>query len=111
MNSAGRAAEDRALVFLQQHGLRLVERNWCCRGGEIDLVMRDGAVWVLVEVRHRSASRFGGALASITPAKCRRLRLAANAYCQARGVTDNCRFDAVVSDGESGPVWLKNIQV
>jgi putative endonuclease len=111
MNPAGRAAEDRALVFLQQQGLRLVERNWSCRGGEIDLIMRDGPVWVLVEVRHRSGSGFGSALDSISAAKCRRLRLAATAYCQARAVTGDCRFDAVVSDGESAPVWLKNIQV
>jgi putative endonuclease len=110
MNPTGPDAENRALAFLQRHGLRLVERNWRCRGGELDLVMRDGDDWVFVEVRHRSSESFGGAAASITPAKCRRLTLAATLYLQSRGLDQaGCRFDAVLSRGDGTLTWLKNI--
>jgi len=57
----GRAAEDHALATLQNAGLRLLQRNFRCRFGEIDLIMRDGNVLVFVEVRHRSSARFGSA--------------------------------------------------
>ncbi|SMF03953.1 YraN family protein [Pseudogulbenkiania subflava] len=109
MNELGRQAEDRALAFLQQQGLRLVERNWQCKGGEIDLVMRDREYWVFVEVRHRADQRFGGAAASITPAKLRKLTLAAGVYLSSRGIDAPCRFDAVLSHGNGAPEWLKNI--
>lgn len=110
MNQSGQDAEDRALAFLQRHGLKLVERNWRCRGGELDLVMREADTWVFVEVRHRASRVFGGAAASITPAKCRRLRLAAELYLQSKGLSQaRCRVDAVLSQGEGGLAWLKNI--
>jgi putative endonuclease len=110
MNPVGRDAEDRALTFLQERGLRLVERNWRCRGGELDLVMREGDVWVFVEVRHRSGLAFGGAAASISSAKQQRLRLAAELYLQQRGVSQApARVDAVLSQGDGRLAWLKNI--
>lgn len=108
MNPRGRAAEDAALRLLQAAGLTLVERNWRCGGGELDLVMRDGGVWVFVEVRHRKSLRFGGAAESLTPAKLARLRHAAAAFMQQRGLHDvRCRFDAVLSQGD-GVEWIKN---
>ena len=76
----GNAGEDEALAHLQQHGLVLVERNFRCKGGEIDLIMRDGKGLVFVEVRQRAGRGFGGAAASVTPAKRRRLINAAQYY-------------------------------
>lgn len=109
-DAVGRAAEARALRFLQRQGLRLMARNWLCRGGELDLVMLDGDTWVFVEVRHRSRNDFGGALASLTPAKCRRLLHAARLFLQARGLMQSpCRFDAVLSGPDGTLQWLKNI--
>lgn len=70
---AGRAAEDAALAHLSLAGLTLVLRNYHCRYGEIDLVMLEGATLVLVEVRYRALARFGGAAASVTWRKQRRL--------------------------------------
>lgn len=70
--------EQRALAHLQDAGLRLLACNPACRMGEIDLVMCDGATLVLVEVRARASVTFGGASASITPAKQRRLIRAAS---------------------------------
>ena len=65
------------MQFLQSAGLTVKQRNYSCRHGEIDLVMRDGAVLVFVEVRYRRSSRFGGAVDTITSIKQRRLRRAA----------------------------------
>lgn len=109
MNQAGRDAEDRALALLQQRGLRLVARNWHCRGGEIDLIMRDGDALVFVEVRHRGGGRFGSAADSITQAKQRKLMLAAEVYLASHNIHAPCRFDAVVSVGGEPPQWLKNV--
>jgi putative endonuclease len=70
---AGRAGEATALAHLRGAGLQLVLRNFRCRAGEIDLVMLDGATLVLVEVRYRASDEFGGAAASVTWRKQRRL--------------------------------------
>ncbi len=94
----GAAAEQLAADYLQSRGLRLVERNFRVRGGEIDLVCRDGTTTVFVEVRLRSRSDFGGAAASITATKQTRLVLAARHWLQRNGETP-CRFDCVLLDG------------
>lgn len=102
----GQAAEQAAADYLAARGLRLLERNWRCKGGEIDLVMRDGATLVFVEVRARTGSGFGGAAASITAAKRGRVILAARHYLAAKCLDAPCRFDAVlVQDGRLE--WLK----
>lgn len=104
----GRQAEDDALAYLLLQGLALLQRNYLCRGGELDLIMRDGASVVFVEVRLRSGSAFGGALASITPAKQRRMVLAAQTWLLGQKRLPACRFDALCIDG--GHIsWLKNI--
>lgn len=97
----GRRFEDSALQFLASQGLRLMRRNLRFRGGEVDLIMRDpdGTV-VFVEVRARSSSRYGGALASVDAAKRARLCLAANLFLSRwRGAPPPCRFDVVGFDG------------
>lgn len=95
----GREAEARAAGHLERRGLRVVERNFRIRGGEIDLICRDGKVLVFVEVRQRSRGDFGGAGASITAAKRRRIVLAARHYLAGKADCD-CRFDCVLIDGE-----------
>jgi len=77
---AGFDAEARAEAFLAGRGLVPVARNVRFRGGEIDLVMRDGEEWVFVEVRARADARFGGAAASVDGRKQRRLALAAQMF-------------------------------
>ncbi len=77
---SGFAAEQVALDYLLSRGLRLVARNFRVRLGELDLVMADGDQLVFVEVRRRASTRFGGAAASVTPAKQRRVRRAAQAF-------------------------------
>lgn len=104
---SGQAGEDAALAHLQQHGLSVLERNFRCKGGEIDLVMQDGAALVFVEVRRRADMRHGGAAASVTPAKQARLLRAAQFYLLRYRLPPPCRFDVIAIDG--GQLrWLKN---
>jgi putative endonuclease len=104
----GQTAEARAEAFLVTQGLAPVARNWRCRFGEIDLIMQDGATRVFVEVRLRSRSDFGGAAASVTPAKQRKLLAAARQYLGSLQTLPPCRFDVVALDGSSAPDWIKN---
>lgn len=103
----GDAGEDRALQYLQQQGLKLVERNFRCKGGEIDLIMQEQAMLVFVEVRKRANGKFGGAAASITPAKQARLIIAAQTFMQRYRLTPACRFDVVAIEGNTLD-WLIN---
>jgi putative endonuclease len=103
----GQAGEDRALAHLERNGLCLVERNFRCKGGEIDLVMRERAVLVFVEVRQRADGRFGGAAASVGARKQARLIVAAQVYLQRYGQPPPCRFDVVAIEGATLS-WLKN---
>ena len=102
----GREAEAAAARHLERHGLDVIERNFRIRGGEIDLICRDGATLVFVEVRLRRSDDFGGAAASITAAKRRRIVLAARHYLAGRGALD-CRFDCVLLDGKRLE-WLRD---
>ena len=106
MNSAGSDAEELAARHLARQGLQVIERNYRCRGGEIDLVCRDGATLVFVEVRLRFSRSFGGAAASITPAKQQRLIRAAGHYLAGKPMPA-CRFDAVLLDGQNIE-WIRN---
>lgn len=99
----GDAAEDVALAHLLRHGLRLVQRNFRTPGrggGEIDLIMRepDGTL-VFVEVRQRASARQGGASASITGVKQRRIVFAARHFLLRLGSEPPCRFDVVLLQG------------
>ena len=104
---SGDAAEDDALTFLLQQGLVEVERNFRCKGGEIDLIMRERDTIVFVEVRKRSKNDFGGALASVTRTKQKRLIVAAQVFLQRYRMPPDCRFDVIGYDGEQ-MTWLKN---
>ncbi|WP_342115541.1 YraN family protein [Pseudoduganella sp. OTU4001] len=107
LQDIGQAGEERALAYLQQQGLKLVERNFLCKVGELDLIMRDGAYLVFVEVRERNNPRFGGAAASISPAKQRRIVRAAQFYLLRCKPLPPCRIDIVAIDGERIN-WLRN---
>jgi putative endonuclease len=108
----GRDGEDAALAHLRAHGLELIVRNYRCRAGEIDLVMLERATLVLVEVRYRSASRFGGAADSITWRKQRRFAAAAGHLLLRRADLRRypARFDVVAISSigvERDIQWIK----
>ena len=105
----GRHAENLAALFLQQQGLKLIARNYRCRFGEIDLIAREGKILVFVEVRMRASDRFGGAAASITAGKRRKLLRTARHYLAGAAHTPACRFDALLVNGADNSVqWLQN---
>ena len=104
----GQSAESRAEAFLKARGLKLVARNWRCRFGEIDLVMQDGATLVFIEVRLRSRNDFGGAAASVTPAKQKKLLGTARQYLATLKTLPPCRFDVVALSGDAAPEWIRN---
>lgn len=106
----GASAEQRAADFLQTAGFRILLRNYRCRTGELDIVARDGRLLVIAEVRLRSSDRFGGAAASITWKKRRRIVRASR---HLLGVHRELaalpvRFDVLVVHRDARPVeWLK----
>jgi len=108
--TVGRVAEMRAQAFLQQQVLTLVEKNFRCRVGEIDLIMQDAQTLVFVEVRFRKSQRFGGAAASVGPIKQRRLWRSASTYLLQFPRPPVCRFDLVAIEGDDLQ-WIKNLRI
>lgn len=106
----GAQAEQHAAEFLQRRGLTLLHQNYRCRHGEIDLIMRDGATLVFVEVRLRSRSDYGGPAASIGATKQSRLVRTAEHYLSTLRHTPPCRFDAVLLHNRenTGVEWIRN---
>lgn len=104
----GEAAEAQAASFLAARGFEILERNFRTRLGEIDLVARDGATLVFVEVRRRrSSAAWGGAAASVDGLKRRRLAAAARYYLARFREEPPCRFDVVAIQGDSCE-WLRD---
>lgn len=109
----GRRYEALALSHLESRGLRLLERNYRCKGGEIDLVMQDGEVLALVEVRRRASADFGGAAASVDARKRGRLITAARTLLRTHPGYARwpARFDVVAIDGTTGAEsfeWIRD---
>lgn len=108
----GVQAEQAACDHLLARGLRLQARNYRCRSGEIDLIMRDGETLVFVEVRFRSSNRFGGAAASVDAAKQQKLIRAAQTFLAEQRCNHlPCRFDVVTvcpHDGGMRVDWIPN---
>jgi putative endonuclease len=103
----GDAAEQQAYDFLIGQGLRPVCRNFRCQYGELDLVMEDGELLVVVEVRFRQSEAFGGAVASITAKKQAKLIAATQCYLATYAVNRSVRFDVVAMSAQ-GLRWIKN---
>jgi putative endonuclease len=109
--AAGARYEDIALAHLERAGLALLARNYHCRYGEIDLVMRERDTIVFVEVRFRRKGGFGDGIDSVTAAKCAKLVRAAGAFLAAhpRLAASTCRFDVVaIGDDAASPDWRRN---
>lgn len=96
-HAAGRAAEQLVAAFLETRGLVILERNFRCRAGEVDLIARDGGTLVFVEVRLRAGGTFGGAAASVDARKQAKVLRAARYYLANRP-EQPCRCDVVALD-------------
>ena len=108
-NDRGRLAEALAAEYLLARGLQLIEQNYSCRMGEIDLILVDGPTLVFAEVRLRRNRDFGGAAASITTAKRQRIVRAARHYLSGRPERP-CRFDVILLDAldPARIEWIKD---
>lgn len=108
--STGQKNERLAEQFLQQRGLKLKERNYHCRRGEIDLVMFDKEVLVFVEVRYRKQAKYGSAMESVDHRKQQKLIKAAQYYLMKNFPKHEpiCRFDVVAIDGNQTPKSSQN---
>jgi putative endonuclease len=107
----GSVAEDLACQYLSRQGLSVIERNYRCRVGELDLIMEDGASLVFVEVRSRRDNRYGTSAETITPTKQRRLIRAAQFFLQQRRLDAPCRFDIIAISQERDKLnleWIKD---
>jgi putative endonuclease len=109
VNPRGEQTEALAADFLRGQGLRIVSKNYRSRYGEIDLIAREGATVVFVEVRSRTSETYGGAAASITAAKRDKLIKTARHYLAGITPLPPCRFDAVLVTGEPPRIeWIRN---
>jgi putative endonuclease len=100
---AGGSGESRACRYLEHRGFTILDRNYRCRSGEVDIVARQGAETVFVEVKERRGASHGEAYEAVTFGKRQRIIRAARLYAAAHGLTETpMRFDVVSIDWEAG---------
>jgi len=112
----GDEAEALAFSYLKKQGLRLIEKNYHTRAGEVDLIMSDKnhpKTLIFIEVRYRKNRDFGGAAASVTPKKQQRIIKAALAYQQQKAPQSSMRFDVIAIEGDNSDntielEWIKS---
>lgn len=113
----GKEAEQKALNYIRQQGLKLVTANYHCRLGEIDQIAKEKKTLVFIEVRARSHQQWGGASASVDLRKQRKIAKAAAHFLSTHREYRNtsCRFDVIAFEtkphtdtGDSCPVWYKD---
>ncbi len=101
--------EEKAAEYLERHGMHIVERNYRCRAGEIDLIAKDGAYVVFVEVKYRSTEGSGNPLDAVDIGKQRTISKVAKRYLLSRyhSLDIPCRFDVVGFEGND-ICWIKD---
>jgi putative endonuclease len=111
-DAVGAYGERVAVRYLVEQGMVLLDRNWRCRSGELDVVLRDGEVVVFVEVKTRRSGRFGTPAEALVPAKVVRLRQAAAQWLAQSGVrAREVRFDVVsVLPRPAGPAAVEHLR-
>lgn len=107
---SGNKAEDAALAAARERGLKLVERNYLTRRGELDLLLTDGDSLIVAEVRYRARSDFGSAAESVTLSKQRRIIAATKGFLLAQPQWNNApvRFDVIALDAQGNLDWIEN---
>ena len=106
----GHQGEYNASQFLQSHGLILIEQNYRCQLGEIDLIMQEKQRLVFVEVRLRHNPDYGHSIETISPYKKRKIIGTAKHYLLQHDLYDkiDCRFDVVGLEPDNQLIWIKN---
>lgn len=98
----GRDGEDAACKHARGLGMRIVDRNWRCKHGELDIIARDGDAYVFIEVKTRRGTAYGHPFAAITRHKVRRLRQLCGLWMAAHDVRGPMRMDAVAVHAPPG---------
>ena len=98
----GRAGEEAAAAYLTAQGYRIIDRNFRCKTGEIDIIAGDRETYVFIEVKTRQSSRFGAPAEAVTRQKQKQISRTALAFLSRHNLADApARFDviSVLSDG------------
>jgi putative endonuclease len=107
----GKAGEDLAVRYLKRKGYKVLERNYTCPVGEIDIVAKDKKTIVFVEVKTRRSMSYGSARLAITPHKQRKISMTALYYLKCnRQVDQDARFDVVTVQSTGGTQEIDLIQ-
>ncbi len=110
--SKGQFYEQTAADYLQRRGLKLIEKNFISKGGELDLVMQEGSSIIFVEVKYRKTQSYGHAAETVTRQKQLRLIKAANWWMLKRGLNTDAtdfRFDVIAIHHDGHHIeWIKN---
>ncbi|KAF3980987.1 MAG: YraN family protein [Methylococcales symbiont of Hymedesmia sp. n. MRB-2018] len=104
----GEKSEQIACDYLLKQGLSLLEKNFSCRYGEVDLIMKDFNTLVIVEVRFRKSNKFGGAIESITEKKQAKIIAATQFYLMCNKLNHAIRFDVIALSNNTEINWIKN---
>ncbi|MCW8825408.1 MAG: YraN family protein [Gammaproteobacteria bacterium] len=104
----GDDAELLAIEHLRQQGLKLLDRNYHSRRGEIDIIMEDAGTLIFIEVKYRQSERFGDAAEMVTPQKQQKIIATALYYLQQHKLDCVCRFDVIAITPNSGIEWIKS---
>lgn len=105
----GKAYEKLAADFISRRGLDILEHNFCCRFGEIDIIARDGEHIVFIEVKYRKSAEFGHSLEMVSRQKQKKLVAAAKYYLSRLSCTPYCRFDVIAIGGSDNQIdWITN---
>lgn len=111
-DALGQYGEELATRYLERSGLEILDRNWRCKHGEIDVIARDGSALVVCEVKTRRSTTFGMPLEAVTPGKLRRLRRLAMLWLDEHDIyLPTIRFDVVgIVQPLSGPPTLTHVR-
>ena len=110
-HSLGDAGERAAAEYLEAKGYRVLHRNYRFGRGEIDIIARQGATIVFVEVKTRSNASYGAPEDAVTPAKVAQLRRIAAAWLAQRAIAEiDCRFDVVAVTAEGGKFVVRHLE-
>ncbi|TDD01338.1 YraN family protein [Nonomuraea diastatica] len=107
----GRQGEQLAVTYLEAQGMKVIERNWRCRHGEIDVIAEEGPSLIVVEVKTRSATSHGTALEGVSRAKLARLHMLAAKWLATQQRTfDTVRVDVIALERFAGDFALRHIR-
>jgi putative endonuclease len=109
--SVGKYGEDRASEFLERLGYQVIERNWRCNVGEIDIVAHDQDCLVFAEVKTRTRVGFGHPFEAITSAKMQKMRQLVGEWCRAHDIASvQLRLDAISVLLTGGQVHIEHLK-